>query len=527
MAGAALAVLLVACANLANLMFARGIRTRRDLAVRKALGAGKIALVGQALAEAILIAMAGCALGLVLSGWAIDILRTSLPPEVRFVGVLAPHLSWRVFAFALGATTGTLLLFGLAPAIRTSDVDVTEPLKDNAGTTTGRVRGRYSGLVIAEVALSMVLLMGAALLAKAAQHLGSYEFGFDPQDLYRVGVTLPADASRDSVTHAFDRLQERVRSLDGVQAAATMGWDVPDGLRVVADAAASGRGRLFLRTVRTVSVDFLSTLGIAVIRGRDFTEGDRRGAGAVIVDEEAAKKLWLGEEPVGRMLKLGDASSTRPWLPVVGVARRASFFGPGDPDLPPEPQIYVLQDRPTSRRLDLVFRTGGAAGPTVVAVRREIRALLPDASVAVAVPWLRGFDAQVAARRFITGLFTLFAILALVLTAIGLYGVLAYATSRRMREFGVRIALGARPRDLLNHVMHDGLVMVLAGTGVGALLAMWTAQVLGTWLYDVNPTDVVALLIAETVLFLVAVSACLAPALQATRADPLDVLRAV
>jgi predicted permease len=211
MAGAAIAVLLIACANLANLMLARGIQTRRDVALRKALGAGKVALAGQVLAEAVLIAAAGGAVGLLLSVWAVDILRTKLPYEVRFVGLLAPHLSWRVFVFALTATTGTLLLFGLVPAIRASDVDVTEPLKESAGTTTGRGRRRYSGLVIGEVGLSMVLLMGAALLARAAEHVGGYEFGFNPTNLYRVGVTVPAGASGDSVTHAFDRLLEPQR----------------------------------------------------------------------------------------------------------------------------------------------------------------------------------------------------------------------------------------------------------------------------------------------------------------------------
>jgi predicted permease len=522
MAGAALAVLLIACANLANLMFARGLSRRRDLAVQMALGASRRTVVEQVLAECALVALGGGALGMVLSLWGVDVLLHRMPPDVRFIGTLVPHVSWRVFAFGAAATVATIGLVGALPAIRTSNVDVAGPLKHTAGTTTMRTRSRYSALVMVQMAAATVLLMAAGVLVKAAERIGAYEFGYDTQGLLTAFISV----SRDTQVNFHDLLR-RVQNVDGVGAAALMTRRAPEGFTVTSDLATGvGDNQVFQRRYAAVSANFLRTLGIPVLAGRDFSDGDGAAGGAVIVSREAARRLWPGlDEPVGRRVKLGRPGSPGPWLPVVGVTRNVAMDFERDPDLEPEPPIYVVTRDVAGRFPWIVARAKQDEARVALLLRRIIRDAAPGAAVAV-YPWSRGFDDIVNARRFVAGLFTLFAFFALALAAVGLYGVLLYAVSRRMREFGVRIALGARSRDLLKMVVHDGFVMVLAGTGVGAFLAMWGARLLGRWLYNVNPTDVVALVAAETVLFAVALVACLVPGLKAMRADPVEVLRA-
>jgi predicted permease len=522
MAGSALAVLLIACANLANLMFARGLSRRRDFAVQMALGASRTTVVKQILAESTLVALGGGALGMVLSLWGVDVLLHRMPPDVRFIGTLVPHVSWRVFAFGGVATAATIGLVGVLPAIRASKLDLSDPLKDTAGATTARTRRRYSALVMVQMAAATVLLMGAGVLIKAAERVGAYDFGYDTQGLLTASVRVSRDTQVD-----FHDLLRRVQSVDGVRTAALMTWQAPEGFTVTSDLATGvGDNQVFQGRYAAVSADFLRTLGIPIVAGRDFSDGDGAAAGAVIVSREAARRLWPGmDDPVGRRVKLGRPGSPGPWLPVVGVTRNVAMDFERDPDLQPEPPIYVVLRDPAGRFPWIVARVTRDEAQVAIQLRRIIRDAAPGAAVAV-YPWSRGFDDIVSARRFVAGLFTLFAFCALALAAVGLYGVLLYAVSRRMREFGVRIALGARSRDLLKMVVHDGFVMVLAGTGVGAFLAMWGAQLLGRWLYNVNPTDVVALVAAETVLFAVALVACLVPGLKAMRADPIEVLRA-
>jgi ABC-type antimicrobial peptide transport system permease subunit len=228
------------------------------------------------------------------------------------------------------------------------------------------------------------------------------------------------------------------------------------------------------------------------------------------------------------MIKLGDPRSKRDWLRVVGVARAIREFE-NDPDLKSEPQIYVVPGTSTAGPPAWPYFVARATGNMALAsvqIRREVTAVLPPNAGVFVRPWLSNFESMVQAREFLVSLFVAFGTFALGLAAVGLYGVLAYAVGQRMREFAVRVALGARPRDVLRLVLHDGLVMVLAGTAAGAFLAMWTARLLRTWLYDVSPMDASSLVMAELALFAVSLLACLAPALRATRANPLEILRA-
>lgn len=534
MAGAAAAVLLIACANLASLMLARGVVKRRELALRLALGAGRRTLVQQMLAESILIALAGAVIGVMLSVWALDVAAYRMPPSVREVGLAVPYLSWRVFVFGLAATGVTLVLFGLLPAIRASDVSVAEPLKDNTGTTTGKVRFRYNPLVIAQVAVSLVLLMGAALLTKAAARVAEYPFGYETRGLLRAWLRLPrgwisldSASSLDSAGRMIHDLLAHVRSRDSVLAAAAWSWILPEEYTVISEDFDGERGFITTDHAAAVSPDFLRALGIPVIRGRDFLPGDE-ATSAVILEEDAIPWLWRGGDPVGRMVKLGDADTDAPWLRVIGIARRASLGFKWDPDLPDRFGLYVVSRRypPLGQ---LAIRVQGSEWGGALRLQKEIRAVLPPSQGAARAwvhRWAEDWEMRVGARVFLVRVFSGFSVFALGLAAIGLYGVLAYGVSQRLREFAIRMALGAESGRVLRLVLHDGAVMVLAGTALGAFLAMFSAPILGDWLYDVFFTDAPSLVIAEVVLLVAGLAACLVPALRATRADPVEILRA-
>jgi putative ABC transport system permease protein len=527
LAMAALLILLIGCGNLANLMLVRGTTRRRELALRTAIGASRGALVRLLLAEAVLVAVVGAVAGAAFAAWGSSLLRHQLPPDIRGIGVLIPYLSWRAFAFGVAATGVTVVLFGLLPALRASDVNVSEPLKDTAGTTTERQRHEFYPLATTETALALAVLMAGLLMTKAADRIGNYPFGYDIDNLWSALVRFEDSASVGSSSRLADELLARVESTDGVQSAALV-WRRVRGVAFGDDA--SGRrlgGRVYHNTFPIVSPQFLRTLGIEVVTGRDFAEGDRYGTGAVIVDEAAADSLWPGDSALGRMIKVGSWRSEAPWRPVIGVARNARLGFEKDPDLQLEPGIYIVPspgETEAGGMAQLVFRTRADSGATVLRVQQTIRSTLRRG--ALALPWTREFDDVVAGHWFVAAVFVAFSFFALGLAVVGLYGVLAYTANQRRREFGVRIALGARGRDLGQLVLHDVLIMVLAGTAAGAFLAMWGSRFLGTWLYDVPQTDAVALVTAEGVLFVTAMLAALGPVLGATRVSPMEILRA-
>jgi hypothetical protein len=414
-------------------------------------------------------------------------------------------------------------------------------LKESAGTTTRRAGSRYNALVISEIVLAMLLVMGGGLLFKAAERVAHYEFGYDPQGLFQMwipGLGRTQDVPADSLEALTQRLLARAKGFRGVLGAATRRPVTPDSLMVTADVSGGrGEAELFLWRVNAVSDGFFQTLRVPIIEGRDFLPGDGDTGGAVIVNETAARELWPDGNAVGSRIKLGRFDAPQPWMIVVGVVRNTRHFE-DDPDmllLPPEPAVYYVSPEPSAGSRWLVVR-GDPAVPAVgvdlsLVMLAEARAgWSPEVARSTWTPrvyrWMYDFGDQVEARRFVASLFGLFGVFAAALAALGLYGVLSYAVSARMREFGVRVALGATQRDLSRLILHDGAVMWLAGTGVGAFLAMWSAKLLTRWLYDVHPADVTSLLVAESVLILACVIGCLGPALRATRADPLEIIRA-
>lgn len=530
MGGAAIVILLIACANLANLMLVRGLSRRKELSLRLALGAGRGALIRQLLTESSMVGILGGVAGTVLTVWGIGAIRHAMPAEGTAFGFVPPHLSWMVYAFAVLATIGSVILFGLGPSIAASSVQLSEPLKETLGTTTGRSRRWYTLIVVAEVALCLVLLMGSGLLLRAAGRVAAFDFGFDESGLIATQMRLqPRIVANDSAVPAVYRsVLERVARIPGVTLVTTSTSATNRGSALTSDLEGPMQRFTIARVHRVVSWNFLRTLGVTVIAGRDFEPGDEEATAPVaIVGEQAAAALWPGVNPVGRMLKLGNPNAAGDWVRVVGVARQFSLSFQDDPAMSDYPMALVVRPGDLSRLREVVVRMTGDETGVAERLATELQASVPGGPFIGGVQrFMAGWEGQREARNLLARLFGVFGLLALGLGAIGLYGVLAYSVGQRMREFGVRIALGARPRDLKTLVLRDAAVMILGGTAIGAWLAMSGAYFLELWLFNVPPTDAVSLIGAEAVLLVVAFVACLAPARRATQADPLQIIRA-
>jgi putative ABC transport system permease protein len=528
MLGASLAVLLIACANLANLMLARGLAKRREVALRLAVGASRSAVAWQMFAESAVLTVGGLALGVLLSLWGASLVTSRVPEQVWYLGIVEPQLSWRVFALSGLAAGAAAIVFGLIPAMRVANaVSLDEPLKDGAGTT-GRLHQRYSALAVSEVALALALLMGAGLMLKVVHRLATYDYNFPARKLLQGWVWNPGLDSATPVQRVAFQLSvvAGLRRLAGVaDAAAASGAWAPGGA-VTAELTADSNRILSMLNYPVVTPGFVQAMGLPILQGRDFADGDLAGDGAAILNTVAAARLYPRQDAVGHMVKLGGAASKAPWVRIIGVCRTGlRLMDTRDLSTEASPEIYVVRAASVGPQTRLVIRTVGDPAQVSVAVSRALRSLAPRGNMGV-FPYLYGYDAALQSRAFLAQLFASMGSFALVLAAIGIYGVLAYAVSRRLREFAVRIALGAQRSDLLKSVLHDGIVMTLAGTGLGAFIALWSAFLLENFLEDVYPTDVVTLVLAEAVLIAVTIIACLAPAFRAARADPVEVLRA-
>jgi len=539
MVASALAVLLIACVNLAHLMLARGLAKRRELAVRMALGVGRAGAVRVMLAEGGLIAAGGVGLGAVLAIWGSRALESIMPYEVGWLGYIQTQLSWRVFALGALAAVASAVLFGLLPALRVAfSVELTEPLKDEGGATTGGPRRRYSPLVVMEVALALVLLMGGTLLLRTVHRLRTAPTGFDPETLVNAEVGgmssyRATPLGRDSTTSVdWDQVLATARAVPGVVGAALQGYSRAPGAALTAEMGGDSTRVIVTQTYPVVSSDYLQVHGLPILRGRDFEPGDATGTGVAILSSAAAARLYPNGNAVGRMLKLGGPATAAPWVRIVGVARTPlTPWGPpasilGSSGLADALPVWVVQRRGKWYHAIVLARTVTRDPDALVRLHHALRAV-PGVMVVSVRPYTWVRDASIAYFDFLSKVFVALGAVGLSLAALGVYGVLAYAVSRRMREFGVRIALGAEPKVLFRMVMHDGLVMLLAGTGVGAFGALAAAPLFGSLSVGVYPTDAISLVAAEALLLIVGLAATLAPARRAVRASPLDIIRAV
>jgi putative ABC transport system permease protein len=529
MIAAALGILLISCANVSTLMLARGVSRERDSALRLSLGATRAVIVQDVLAEVAIVTALGCATGLLAAVWGFSALAAATPPEMAWLGITEPSWSWRVLAGSVGAALVSAALAGVLPALQAARVDPAGPLKESAGTTTGRARLRFRALVIAELALSMVLLSGASLVTKATSRVARYDFGFNPTGLLDVFArTRSLNQGAGTPLRTTDDLApiiDRIRSVDGVSDVASTSVATPDSDIVISEDADRGAPPLFLRTYQAIRLDYVRTVGLTLVAGRDIDDADREG-GAVILDERAAHTLFPRGGAVGRMVRLGDKTSSKPWLPVVGVVRHATFNFHPDPDDRGDPMVFAYLPHDPLGYWRLVVRERPGSRSVSFAVQRRIRDALGAGGYVSVSPFLAGYDQMVQGRYFVAGVFALLGAASLALAAAGLFSVLAFAVGQRMREFAVRIALGAQPADVLRLVMRDGIELALGGTAIGAIGGMWAGSLLVKVLYDVNPTDVTAIITAELILLLVTALASAVPALRAMKADPVVVLRA-
>ena len=544
------AVLLIACLNLANMLLARSASRRREIAIRLALGAGRLRLVRQLLTEGFLLSLLGGAAGLLLATWANQILVNSLMPKIPFLNIVFnTRPDWRILAATFGACLLSVLIFGLGPAWKLSRINVTAHLKEQVGDEMqGRVgRGLFSlrsFLVVGQLALSLALLTSAGLFAEGALNAAKANPGFSFDNI----LLVETDASLAGYDEAkgkqlYLRLIERLRALPGVEAT-TLSYMIPFGVfsdgcgveRIASapEAGAPGKADNAKQSdhpnasFNIIGRDYFKTLGLRMLRGREFDAIEvaaNSGSHVVIIDEPLAQQLWPGEDPLGRSIKLSNKSGT---VQIVGVV-------PGIrndlTEKAPSPHVYVPfgQDYRSGVSLHLRLKPLAPEGESAMlkTVRETIRATEPDLPL-LSVQTMRRFHEEGLLLWFISTaarLFGAFGGLALILAIVGVYGVNAYVVARRTREIGIRMALGATARDVVSNVLRQGLVLAAVGVGLGLVLALGLGFVLRSVVYDSKAIDPLAFTIGPLCLALAAVVACYLPARRAATVQPMAALR--
>ncbi len=525
---AVLMVLLIACVNVAGLLLVQSIARRREMALRAALGATPARLTAQVLAESVLLSVLGCAAGCLLTFWGVHAMR-------GLAGVKLPRMDqvgvdWTVMLFATAVSVVTGILFGLAPAAGAARVDLVETLKEGGrgGTSKGHHRIRTS-LVVVEVALSMVLLTGAGLLVRSFVKVLEAEKGFDTANIVTMNIPLPAyrfPKSEQKVAFCRRALDE-VEGLPGVQRAGVISRIPLSGSYDINTVVVEGRpkgksGETPIAEFREISESYFDTMGVPLKAGRMTTRSDGPESQLVVVVSQAmATKLWPGQDPIGKRIKRGDREDI-PWLTVVGVVgdvRQAEI------EESPRPQAYVPMEQAGIYDMALVIRTSGDTGTMASAARQAIRRIDPDQPVLQIRTMEQCLEDSMAARKLQTVLIGGFALFALVLAAVGLNGVIAYSVSQRMKEFGIRVALGAQRGSILRNIVGHGLALAAVGVAVGGAAALALGKLVAGFLYGVKPADVVTLAGVAVALLVCAASATLAPARRAMKVDPMEALR--
>jgi len=522
-------VLLVACVNVANLMLARLTARQKELALRSALGASRWRIIRQLLMESLILSVAGGVLGLALSIWALQLLLRAIPIELPFW--MDFGLDLRVLSFTVLVTLLTAFLFGVAPALQTSRVDLNSTLKEGgrgAGATSSS-RSR-SLLVVTEIALSVVLLVGAGLMIKSFLRLRKVDVGLNPQRVLSFGVMLPRAKYTESEQRAtfFKNLVERMRTLPGVEAAsatATLplsGNNWGRSLTVEEFPVLSvGQAPMIQHTV--VTPGYFQTMGIRLLAGRDFTDSDARDAPKVtIIDERLAREYWPNASALGKRVRFGPPEDNEPWHTVIGVVNAVRHRRMQEDT---SKSVYLPHAQIPVNRLTLVARSSFDPTNLVGAVRREVSQLDPDLPLSDVAAMEQVMAESIWQPRLYALLFAVFAGGALLLAVIGIYGVMAYLVITRTHEIGLRMALGATARDVFKLIVGRGMMLTTVGVllGIGGALAL--TRLMRGLLFNISATDPATFILIPVLLVLAAFLACFIPARRATRVDPLVALR--
>src|SRR5580704_5466439 len=529
--GATAFVLLIACANIANLFLTKAAGKRREVALRAALGASRARIVLQLLTESVLISLCGGAGGILLAAWGTGFLVSLAPAQIPRLNEV--HFDIPILLFALAISTATGILMGLVPALQASRVDHREALQQGARGMVGFAKSRFrSLLVVSEVALAFVLTLASGLLLKSFWSALNVDPGFNMQNLSMVSFMLGGPRYQDdkSVAHMERQTMDRIRALPGVQGVTIVsvlpisgalgnwdqrGFNIQD--RHIADPDVPSVDAYF------VSPDYIRTMGIRVLRGRDFTEADAENPAPVaLISESTARQMWPGEDPLGKRIQLGGRNDDRPWSVIVGIVNDVRQYGVDSPVTPQAYELYTLEPfgAPT-----LVIRSSLNSATLFRSVRAQISAL--DKNVPLSSPATMSdlLAESLAQRRFTMELLGGFGALALLLAGIGIYGVMAYGVAQRSSEIGIRMALGAQQTGILQLIAREGMILAGLGLLAGAATSLGLNRLLASQLYAVEASDPVTFAGVAFLLAGVAFLACYMPARRAARVDPMVALR--
>jgi putative ABC transport system permease protein len=529
--GAVFFVLLIVVANVANLLMARATVRARELAIRAALGAGRRVLVRQMLTESVLLAVVGGGFGVLLAFWGVDLILALEPGEIPRVAPIA--VNGQALAFAVGLSVITGLLFGVVPAWHASRPELQNTLKDATRGTTGDGQRHLArmGLVLAEVALSLVLLVGAGLLFRSLMNLLDVSLGFSSARITTMQVAPTGEGYRspEQALGYWDRVQERLQAVPGVERVALTNTLPMGGSFSVLSYNTAGNLELPpnqapITHFATVSPGFFATLGIPVLQGREFARGDAViDPRAVIVNEAMARREWPGQDAVGQRLTFGPGDDGQPdWLDVVGVVGNVRQYGV---DQEPVPITYVPHTSAPAQPLTIMVRAAGEPASVAGSVRAALQAIDGSLPITRMRPLDEIIGASLTQRRFNMTLLAVFAGIAVVLALAGIYGTVCYAVAQRTQELGIRAALGATRADVLRLVLWDGLKPVVLGLALGLAGAFVLRQTLDRLVYGVTTSDPATFVALPVLLAVVAVIASLIPALRAARVDPMTALR--
>jgi putative ABC transport system permease protein len=538
-------VLLIACANIANLLLARASARQKEMAIRAAMGAGRWRVARQLLTESVLLALIGGGLGLLIAHWSIQLILYISPnaiPRSREI-----TLDWKVLAFTVGISFLTGILFGLMPAIQAGEVDVHETLKETGRGTTRRHWLR-SSLVVVEVATTMVLLIGAGLMIRSFYRLQNVNPGFSYEHLTSFSISLPEKkyAGEEQLNDFFNRLLENIRPLPGVLAVAAAsglplgnnGWQT--GF-VVEGKPLPPRSETPLMEACTVTPDYFRAMNIPLLRGRYFTDQDNRaflagrdlsklnegerlisGTNVIIIDEEFARRYWPNEDAVGKRIKIGTDEKS-PSLTVVGIVGRVKMEGLNQDSN--RVQGYFSFAQLPFNGMAVIIKAAGDPTQLVASARDQLKAVDPDQPIYNIRTMNEIRSESVAPERLNLTLLSIFAGIALVLAVVGIYGVMSYTVTQRTHEIGIRMAIGAQPKDVFRMVIGQGMMLALIGVAFGLVGAFGLTRLMTTMLFGVAPTDPVTFAAIAVLLAGVSLVACYIPGRRATKVDPVVSLR--
>jgi predicted permease len=520
-------VLLIACVNLASLLLARATDRRRDTAIRLALGAARGDLIRQLLTESIVLSILGGAAGVLLAVWLTQVFAAWRPPmDIPVIPQLG--LDWHVLAFAAAASLGTGVLFGLAPAIQSVRVDLAPALKNEAVAQRLRRFPLRDLLVTAQIAMSVVLLVGSLLVVRSLQNALSVKLGFEPRGAATVAFDLALEGYNETRAKDFQRrLMERVRSLPGIEAAGvtdsvplSLNWN--NSTIFIEGRPEIKAGDAPLAPMFVIDSGYLKAMRTPLVAGRNFDDHDRAGAPKVaIVNEAFATQLLPGENPLGKRFRIGRQDEG-PWYQIVGIVENGKYRSLGESA---KPAVFRSLDQKWSSYTEVIARSSLPEERVAAMLRSAVLDLDPNITLYDNGSLTSELGLVLLPARLAAGVLGSFGLLAIVLAATGVYGIMAYAVARRTREIGIRMALGARQATVLRVVLSHTAVLVAVGTGVGIGLSLAAGRIFSQILYGISATDPFTYLISIVLMAAIAAIACLVPARRAMSVDPVTALR--